>query len=145
MSMRPATPDDSWLDPTDIGKANAPALKIAPGPVLEGCMSNVDRPAKRKPLTLTEVREAYESLGEKYPPLLSLSLAAEISGYTELTLKKKLSEGAFRDAVSRGKPLLFWRDRFVMELMNRPWSPPARMVPQDDHQQQGDGGDDEVH
>jgi hypothetical protein len=108
-------------------------------------MSDVERTDKRKPLTLSEVREAYEPLGEKYPPLLSLEQAAEISGYTVLSLKKKLSEGAFRDAVSRGKPLFFWRDRLVLELMNRPWSSPARLLNEKDESQQIEGGGDEVH
>jgi hypothetical protein len=84
---------------------------------------------KRKPLTPAEVRDAFEPLGERYPPLLGLQLATDLSSYTPLTLKKKLSEGCFRDCVSRGKPLLFWRDRFVLELMNRPWTPSPRRVP----------------
>ena len=42
-------------------------------------MKDVDRSDKRKPLTLAEVREAYEPLGEKYPPLLDLKRAAEIN------------------------------------------------------------------
>jgi hypothetical protein len=132
---------------TDIGKMVAPTLENPSGPSNEGIMRDVDRPDKRKPLTLAEVREAYEPLGEKYPPLLDLKRAAEISRYTESTLKKKLSEGAFRDSVSRGKPLLFWRDRFVMDLMNRPWSSPARSVHDDadGKNDQSDGGDNEVN
>ena len=116
------------------------------GPIDEGIMKDVERPAKRKPITLAEVREAYEPLGEKYPPLLDLDRAAALSGYTAKTLKKKLSEGAFRDSVSRGKPLLFWRDRFVMELMNRPWSSPARSIGSNSAGAEihSEGGDNEV-
>ena len=33
------------------------------------------------------------------------------------TLKRKVSEGLFRYCVKRGKPLLFWRDKFIQELM----------------------------
>ena len=107
-------------------------------------MKDVNPSTKRKPLTLAEVREAFEPLGVKYPPVLSLAMAAELSGYTPLTLKKKLSEGCFRDCVSRGKPLLFWRDRFVLDLMNRPWSARARIAP-DDVDAESDGGGDEAH
>ena len=66
-------------------------------------MKDVNPSTKRKPLTLGEVQEAFEPLGVKYPAVLSLALAAELSGYTPLTLKKKLSEGCSRDCVSRGK------------------------------------------
>src|SRR5207248_4071628 len=95
---------------------------------IQGHMKDVEMPAKRKPLTLAEVRTAYEPLSEKYPPLLGLDRAAELSGYTPLTLKKKLSEGCFRDCVARGKPLLFWRDRLVLELINRHWSSSTRLL-----------------
>jgi len=71
-----------------------------------------------RPITTAEIQQAFEPLVEKYPPILFLQQAAEISGYTTSTLKKKLSEGCFRDCVARGKPLLFWRDRFILELMN---------------------------
>lgn len=83
----------------------------------------MQRAPKRKALTSGEVQVAFEPLGEKYPPILSLMQASDLSGYTPSTLKKKLSEGCFRDSVSRGKPLRFWRDRFVLEVMNRAWSP----------------------
>jgi len=134
-----------WEPPTNIGRTLSPTLKIS-GPVAEGIMKDVDvvRPNKRKPLTLAEVREAFEPIAEKYPPLLGLHLAAELSGYTPLTLKKKLSEGCFRDCVSRGKPLLFWRDRFVADLMNRPWSGKSRPVAEEAGDEI-DGGGDEAH
>jgi hypothetical protein len=125
---------------------NPPASGILPGLGTEEIMSDVERPEKRKPLTFAEVHEAYESLSDKYPPILSLKQAAEISLYTESTLKKKLSEGDFRDAVSRGKPIRIWRDRFVLDLMNRPWSSPARPLQGDENDDfpQHAGGDDEV-
>jgi hypothetical protein len=34
------------------------------------------------------------------------------------TFYKKVSEGEFKHSVKRGKPLLFWRDRFVQEVMS---------------------------
>jgi hypothetical protein len=130
-------------DPTDIGNTVAPTLKIVPGLGIEGNMKDAERTEKRKPLTLPEVHEAYDGLEDMFPPVLSLKLAAGLSGYTESTLKKKVSEGCFKDCVSRGKPLLFWRDRFVLDLMNRRWSPPARPVKNDAHH--AGGGDHEAN
>lgn len=77
-------------------------------------------PGKPSKLTLREVQDAFAPLAEEYGPILFLEQAAKLSGYTRATLKKKLSEGCFRNAVARGKPLRFWRDRFVLELMNKP-------------------------
>lgn len=73
-------------------------------------------------LTAKEVEAAFYPLSDRYGPVIFIDQAAEIAGYTPGTLKKKLSEGCFRDSVSRGKPVRFWRDRFVMEIMNRPES-----------------------
>jgi hypothetical protein len=73
-------------------------------------------------LTLKEVQSAFAPLADRYGPILYLHQASELSGYSPATLKKKLSEGAFRNSVARGKPLRFWRDRFVLELMNKPAS-----------------------
>ena len=78
-------------------------------------------------LTLAEVKAAFVSLSDEYPPILSLEKAAELAGYTPGTLKKKVSEGCFRNSASRGKPLRFWRDRFILEVMNKPAS--ARPLP----------------
>jgi len=83
------------------------------GPIMANNPSN-----KRTPLTAAEVQQAFEPLGNEYPPILNLQAAAKLSGYSPLTLKKKLSEGNFADCASRGKPLRFWRDSFVIELMN---------------------------
>jgi hypothetical protein len=133
--------------PASLGKFVIPTSEKPVMPSDEENMKDLERSTKRKPLTLAEVRSAYEPLGEKYPPLLGLDLAAEISGYTKSTLKKKLSEGFFGDSVARGKPLLFWRDRFVMELMNRPWSSPARSISDDVDVKDAktEGGDNEVN
>ena len=90
--------------------------------------------SKRTPLTAAEVREAFEPLGSEYPPILDLQAAAKLSGYTPLTLKKKLSEGCFKDCATRGKPLRFWRDRFVTEVMNRPFTQKPKSVKGGDHE-----------
>jgi hypothetical protein len=65
-------------------------------------------------LTEAEIRRAVEG---QYPPLLTLDLAASISGYARSTLKRQISEGRFKNCVKRKKPVLFWRDRFIQELM----------------------------
>ena len=33
------------------------------------------------------------------------------------TIKRLVSEGYFVNSVRRGKPIAFWRDRFVVEVM----------------------------
>jgi hypothetical protein len=66
---------------------------------------------------LPEIRQAFAELQDKYPPVLDLRQAAEIAKLAPGTLKRKVSEGCFKDSVSRGKPLRFWRDRFVREVM----------------------------
>ena len=68
-------------------------------------------------LTLAEIRLAYEPLAAKYPPVLSLEQAAEIAGLAPSTLQRLVSEEHFKGSVKRGKPLRFWRDRFVQEAM----------------------------
>jgi hypothetical protein len=65
-------------------------------------------------LTEAEIRRAYEG---QAPPVLTLEMASAISGYAANTLKRLISEGRFKTSVKRKKPVLFWRDRFVQELM----------------------------
>ncbi len=67
-------------------------------------------------LTAQEVAEAYKPFGDQFPPILTLSQAAGLAGLKPSTLKRKVSEGCFSVCVKRGKPLLFWRDRFVQQL-----------------------------
>ena len=68
------------------------------------------------PLSLQEVRSGFYGLEHEFPPLMSLETAATLSGLSRETLKKQVSEGLFETSVRRGKPLRFWRDRFVIEL-----------------------------
>lgn len=56
-------------------------------------------------------------LGETYPPIITVEEAAAISRLAVKTIYKKASEGHFRKSAKRGKPLLFWRDTFVQEVM----------------------------
>ena len=66
---------------------------------------------------LADIRNAFEPLAQQYPPILSLGQAAEIAKLAPGTLKRKVSEGAFNKSVKKGKPLRFWRDTFIQELM----------------------------
>ena len=68
-------------------------------------------------LTLAEIRRAFEPETDRYLPVLHLEQAARLAHLKPGTLKRKVSEGAFRKSVKKGKPLLFCRDRFVQELM----------------------------
>ena len=52
-----------------------------------------------------------------YPAVLDLQQAAAIAHMAPATLKRKVSEGYFKKSVKRDKPLLFWREFFVQELM----------------------------
>ena len=70
------------------------------------------------PLSLKEISEAY-SKSDRYGPILTLKEAAELSHYAPTTLKRKASEDFFKGCISRGKPLLFWRDRFLLRIWNK--------------------------
>jgi len=74
------------------------------------------RPIRRKPLALDEVETAFRN-EVRFPPLLSLGQAAELAHLAPGTIKRLASEGCFRHSVRRGKPIAFWRDRFVVEVM----------------------------
>lgn len=81
-------------------------------------MAESQRPAPNRRsafqhLTITEVQEAFAAYRDRYPPILVLSEAAEIARLKPSTLKRLVSEGRFKGSVRRGKPLRFWRDRFV--------------------------------
>jgi len=77
---------------------------------------NRSRDARREPLTKKEVAAAFRD-DNRFPPLLSLQQAAKLSHYAPGTLKRLLSEGFFQHSAKRNKPVLFWRDRFVQEVM----------------------------
>jgi hypothetical protein len=65
-------------------------------------------------LSLKEIRAA---LGEAYKPILTVEEASALSRLAVKTIQKKVSEGCFKQSVKRGRPLLFWTDRFIQELM----------------------------
>jgi len=73
-------------------------------------------PNKRKQLTFREVETAFRN-DTQFPPVLSLEQASGLAHFAPSTIKRLASEGYFGDSVRRGKPIAFWRDRFVMEVM----------------------------
>jgi len=78
--------------------------------------NNRNQNARRKPLTKEEITAAFKN-DNHFPPLLSLEQAGELSHYAPGTIKRLVSEGFFCNSVKRNKPVLFWRDRFVQEVM----------------------------
>jgi len=70
----------------------------------------------RKPLSRDEVEAAFRN-DTRFPPVLSLEQAAELAHFAPGTIKRLASEGYFRNSVRRGKPIAFWRDRFIAEIM----------------------------
>lgn len=70
----------------------------------------------RRRLSQDEVEAAFRN-DKQFPPLLSLDQASRLSHFAPSTIKRLASEGFFRNSVRRGKPIAFWRDRFVVEVM----------------------------
>jgi len=70
----------------------------------------------RKLLSKNEVIAAFRNQTQ-FPPLLSLEQAAQLAHFATSTIKRLVSEGYFSNSVRRGKPIAFWRDRFVVEVM----------------------------
>jgi hypothetical protein len=68
-------------------------------------------------LTKGDLAQAFNTPNNPYDPILDLKTAAALAKIAPSTLKRLVSEGRFADCVKRGKPLLFWRDAFVRELM----------------------------
>jgi hypothetical protein len=68
------------------------------------------------PLSHEDIRSAF-STPAVVPPILSLGEAAHLVKLRPQTLKRKVSEGLYGKSVVRGKPLRFWRDRLVAEVM----------------------------
>jgi hypothetical protein len=68
------------------------------------------------PLTTDDIHQAF-AVPAIIPPILSLSEAAVLVKLRPQTLKRKVSEGLYAQSVVRGKPLRFWRDRLVGEVM----------------------------
>ncbi len=76
----------------------------------------IGKSVKRSPLTVKEIEIAFRG-DKQYPPILSLDQAAKLAHLAPSTVKRLASEGFFTDSIRRGKPVAFWRDRFVVEVM----------------------------
>jgi hypothetical protein len=72
------------------------------------------RPAQK--ITMAEIAAVCDRAN--LPPILDLGEAAKLIKLKASTLRRKVSEGAFKGCVARGKPLRFWRDRLVYQVMN---------------------------
>ena len=70
-------------------------------------------------LRINEIQAAMEPLAAQHPPILSVEQAAQLAGLAPSTLRRKVSEGRFKKSVKRGKPMRFWRDRFIQGLFQQ--------------------------
>lgn len=70
------------------------------------------------PLTQEEIARSIDTT--RFPAILTPEQAAELLQLAKTTLYRKVSEGAFRSAVRRGKPLRFWRDRLITLFLAGP-------------------------
>ena len=70
----------------------------------------------RKPVGHDEIEAAFRN-NPAFPPILSLEQAAQLVHLAPGTLKRLVCEGYFGNSVRRGKPIAFWRNRFVAEAM----------------------------
>ncbi len=71
---------------------------------------------RQRRVTVKNVEIAFELLSDKYPPVLTLAEAAEIARLKPSTLKRHVSEGKYKFCKIKGKPLRFFRNKFVVEL-----------------------------
>ena len=78
-------------------------------------MSSSDRRrAWRKPPPLTD-DELAGALSD-VPPIMTVDEAARFLRISKSTLYSRVSQGRYRDAVRRGKPMVFFRDRLARAL-----------------------------
>jgi len=91
----------------------------------------------RKPLGTDEIEVAFRN-DPSFPPILSLEQAAQLAHLAPGTLKRLVCEGFFANSVRRGKPIAFWRNRFVAEAMEL-----DRARERNRHSKQQKGGNDQ--
>lgn len=84
---------------------------------VEAVMEKDVETSRTRRVTLKNAARSYGPLGAECPPILSLEQAAKLALLAPSTLKRHVSEGKYKFCVSRKKPLRFWRDKFVVELM----------------------------
>lgn len=68
-------------------------------------------------ITTEEIHSAIDAA--MFPAILTIGQAASMLQLSPHTLYKAVSEGRYRDAVRRGKPLRFWRDRLIQAYFSR--------------------------
>jgi excisionase family DNA binding protein len=75
--------------------------------------------ARRKPLSVEEIRRAFESGRASAPPIVSPGALAAHLGLSVKTVYEWLSRGRLDGAYrKRGKHVLIWRDRAIDTLFN---------------------------
>ncbi|MDB5331120.1 MAG: hypothetical protein JWP03_2271, partial [Phycisphaerales bacterium] len=80
-------------DATPFGKAGRAAVlqRLLPVSTQHGAIERTTPRRSAVRLTTEEVHEAFEPLAMQYPPILSLTQAAELAGLKPSTLKRKVS------------------------------------------------------
>ena len=74
---------------------------------------------KRTPVQMTpeETQKTLAEYAGKYPPVIGIKEASEITSLAISTLHRKVSQNKYDDCVKRGKPLKFHRDKLVRRLL----------------------------
>lgn len=81
-------------------------------------------PAESPIASPEEISLAVQKMDPVPPLILNVAQAAEISHYTVGTLRKLAGQDRFPGSTIKGKPLRFWRDKFVWEVVNK--QPPIK-------------------
>ncbi len=66
-------------------------------------------------LTPEEIARSVDTA--RFPAILTPEQASALLQIAKTTLYRKVSEGFFKSAVRRGKPLRFWRDRLLVVFL----------------------------
>ena len=64
------------------------------------------------------IRDSFKGLEDRFPPILTLAQASDLTGLKEQTLRVHLSEGKYPKSGRRGNRVRFMRDLFVHEFMS---------------------------
>lgn len=68
-------------------------------------------------IPIDEIASGFKGYENEFPPVLNLQQASKLAHINQSTLKRWVRERKFRGSVKTKKPMLFWRNRFVLELM----------------------------
>ncbi len=81
--------------------------------------SNEASRSRRSGSSAPDVNEIHSAINaEIYPPILTVRQAAALLQVSHHTLYRAVSEGRFKSAVRRGKPLRSWRDRLIQAFFS---------------------------